>query len=733
LNQFGVPSPALTQTGAIKSKLFSSDKKIVNLSRAARSCLTVINGPDQKNLKHPTLAEMCVKHPTLTPLLAGLLDAVKQQLGTVSGILVNLAFFLFGLLTTVLTGGVALILKLLAVAGMSWAIVKMLAGLYAAMRQYTKSKKGSIDRAVAVRAIGSVGGGVLIMVLMALIGFGVGKTKAGAATIKSMESGLKSAMTELGIMDTVASVNKSIPAPIISFLSKLLGGTPTREVIADPAVLKSNSEILQGEKFRQRLTQIKAFDEHVNPAVTISQDGRILHFDDIYHLPEQLKQDLRAGKVARVAFSMQHKTMLIDRIADISFANTAFTDQAKANILKSVEAWNRSVIEHSEYPAEMKPPKIKVSWKNEPKPQSQALKSKDVNGARKRLFEPVGKRLTVRALNNGEARDYLFQKDLVVKDFPTIDVDRLRSGRKFKMPNGQKFKMVSGTGLHVILKDVKTGNLLKLDLVQHIRQAHSYKFEIPGSRRLYPKQIIVTIPALRSGRPNLVSLKLIERAFKRMPPEALEGLDEITVNPQHNHNPKITAIAIPNRIDFYPDALRGPTAVNLLNTLRHELGHIKAHHYLGSMDPGVAWDAAIKADGVSVSKYGDTSPDEDFAEAVALYLGTNGGMQMPSLLAKYPNRFKMLDKVFGVDSMSRQQVAAQLRSKLAGVGVVIAGGSTGASILTPNSLFSVDYNDYAKDKPSLRRKRKPGAKKILTPSKDQRLKIRLNHPVMPPG
>lgn len=223
-----VVSGAATQGGGTSPRI---DRGVVpavsdaapSLPPAAQSCIAAVNGPDPKNPQHPTIAGMCEKHSTFAPLLAGLLDSIREQFGTVSGIVTNLAFMLFGLVVSVLTGGVALILKLLMLLGMTAALWAMVQELIAAISAYRSAKEGSVESFQALKKMGTVGGGVLIMILMGLIGFGAGKTKPGQATATAMESGMRTALTKTGVMGGMESLNAKIPAPVLALLTKFLG------------------------------------------------------------------------------------------------------------------------------------------------------------------------------------------------------------------------------------------------------------------------------------------------------------------------------------------------------------------------------------------------------------------------------------------------------------------------------------------------------------------------------
>jgi len=205
------------------------------VSPASAACESAVNGPDPKAPQHPKIAGMCANHPTAAPMLAGFLDSVKESFGSTGAILMNLVFMLFGLVTAVLTGGVALILKLAALVFMSWAIAKMIGGLISAVSLYRDSKPGSKERASALRQIGVAGGSLLIMVMMVLAGVGAGKIKPVASVVRSMEAGTRTALVKTGVMGASTRANAMIPASVLVVLQRVMGAPKTAAAETPPA------------------------------------------------------------------------------------------------------------------------------------------------------------------------------------------------------------------------------------------------------------------------------------------------------------------------------------------------------------------------------------------------------------------------------------------------------------------------------------------------------------------
>lgn len=99
----------------------------------------------------------------------------------------------------------------------------------------------------------------------------------------------------------------------------------------------------------------------------------------------------------------------------------------------------------------------------------------------------------------------------------------------------------------------------------------------------------------------------------------------------------------------------------ILGTLYHELGHAIAAAIRGNPHPGPKWTGAMKVDGNELSHYAsktrykrlygglkDQGEIEDFAEAVALYLSSDGArdIRYKKLREACRNRFEFLDDLF---------------------------------------------------------------------------------------
>ncbi|MFI5350955.1 MAG: hypothetical protein ACHQ2Z_15515, partial [Elusimicrobiota bacterium] len=151
------------------------------------------------------VGKLCKSHPVAAAMLGGLLDAIKQQLGTVEGVVTNIVFILLGLAMGLLTGGVGLAVKVLAGLGMGlYAIYKLVPAFGHALTDYWYGEEGSVRRYAAIRQLAALFGGIAIMLLLAMAGGKIAKlvpetvvAKVGKFQTNRLEGGLLSKIGEL--------------------------------------------------------------------------------------------------------------------------------------------------------------------------------------------------------------------------------------------------------------------------------------------------------------------------------------------------------------------------------------------------------------------------------------------------------------------------------------------------------------------------------------------------------
>lgn len=129
------------------------------------------------------------------------------------------------------------------------------------------------------------------------------------------------------------------------------------------------------------------------------------------------------------------------------------------------------------------------------------------------------------------------------------------------------------------------------------------------------------------------------------------------------------------KVTIYPSkesspAHRSPEGMN--RSMMHEIGHAYGRSQWGAdNDPRwQPWLAAMEKDVSSVSGYADSDQGEDLCETLSAYHTTLGTSEHDKLRAKFPNRFAMLDKIFGSNILMAQAYhhdAKDLTQKIAGM------------------------------------------------------------------
>ncbi len=165
----------------------------------------------------------------------------------------------------------------------------------------------------------------------------------------------------------------------------------------------------------------------------------------------------------------------------------------------------------------------------------------------------------------------------------------------------------------------------------------------------------VTLPVSTQQGLHNATIEQVTRTLARMPAAALREVKEVRVSPSQNpadsfwakkyNRPDFRSYMTAGRegiVRFYPQ----PHAFNekaAASSILHETGHVWSY----TSRQWKAWDAAAKADGTVVSRYGQSSLGEDVSETTAIYLATRGTSQFDAYRAIFPNRFAILDARFG--------------------------------------------------------------------------------------
>ena len=169
---------------------------------------------------YPTTSKLCEKHPVLAPIAAGVLEAFRQQFGTVEGLLSNLAWILISLVMSVVSGFgmVAKIAMGLIGTGLTiWMLWPVIKQGYEAVRDFSRAKKNSEEYFSSLYKMGLVGGTVLILALLAALGYGIGKSKVGQAAFASMDHLLSTKVAGIGL-PTAAAADPWTPGSVASLM-----------------------------------------------------------------------------------------------------------------------------------------------------------------------------------------------------------------------------------------------------------------------------------------------------------------------------------------------------------------------------------------------------------------------------------------------------------------------------------------------------------------------------------
>jgi hypothetical protein len=195
---------------------------------AAQNCEEALNGAML------SVGKVCKYSPWGAAALAGVLDAVHQQLLTVDGLLLNAGFMLLGLVLAATTGGVALIFKILLAIGMTaWAIYSLVPAFTKVIKELWDSKDGSIERYAAIRQLASLLGSVVIMGLLALLGGAAGKKWGPAmeAKVSALKAKIPPNKMTGGVTAMMAKLNT--PAEAKFAAPKMEGASHAPKVAGD--------------------------------------------------------------------------------------------------------------------------------------------------------------------------------------------------------------------------------------------------------------------------------------------------------------------------------------------------------------------------------------------------------------------------------------------------------------------------------------------------------------------
>ncbi len=191
-----------------------------------------------------------------------------------------------------------------------------------------------------------------------------------------------------------------------------------------------------------------------------------------------------------------------------------------------------------------------------------------------------------------------------------------------------------------------------------------YEVEIDG------KKVPVYMPKNPDPNETYQTIEEVAKSLAALPKVSFDSVNSVSVNPARNpddaywekeyNRPGFRSYMTAGSagdISIYPGRASQEVAdVSLI----HETGHILSKRILGeNTDGGFIdsvrdffgattwndWKEAAAKDGVSPSAYAKSSPDEDFAETLALYMKVKGTPREAEIRAIMPERFALMDQI----------------------------------------------------------------------------------------
>ncbi len=188
-----------------------------------------------------------------------------------------------------------------------------------------------------------------------------------------------------------------------------------------------------------------------------------------------------------------------------------------------------------------------------------------------------------------------------------------------------------------------------------------------------------------------IAMKKVHEMLSNTPAGTLDSINRVIIDPQdarknlspemyvHNDEPSTVHISPKTMTDQ-------KNSKNLLNSyFIHESGHTFANNHFGTSMPDSVYHKAVEADGFSsISKYGSTKMEEDFAESVMFYILSNGGTSdvklvrpeqtfnysVGELQSKFGNRFQVIGDLMQSNQQFRKEAIAFVAAV---IGAAVAG------------------------------------------------------------
>jgi hypothetical protein len=180
----------------------------------------------------------------------------------------------------------------------------------------------------------------------------------------------------------------------------------------------------------------------------------------------------------------------------------------------------------------------------------------------------------------------------------------------------------------------------------------------PGTVQIV--RVYLPVAPAPAGR-RYPSVRGIADRLSRLPAESLRNIHTISIEPHmaSGHPDWGASDDASGDMSYYPQEA-GEGSRQMTVTLAHETGHTLSFRHWGGDFAGPRWQPwrdAIAADGLSVSGYGRTSVEDDFAESFALYMGVHGQAGEAEVRRMYPRRWALIDQLLIEDDKGTSRVS----------------------------------------------------------------------------
>ncbi len=304
--------------------------------------------------------------------------------------------------------------------------------------------------------------------------------------------------------------------------------------------------------------------------------------------------------------------------------------------------------------------------------------------------------IQVVAENEGKAKLELFdqnQKPLSILDGP-LKPEEMQPGKKIASDLYEDWTLESIDQNGIASLRSSSGKLMQWQ--SGYIKAHTYTIKVVSTALKEPEihEIKVLIPSLPGGKPNTKVLEDIKFSIGKLPQGKIFGLGRIRVNvhpsiknPEFAKQFKLEDFIATATIDSGTrtvDIFVLQSRDALLKAMRHEIGHaIDFDHLI----PRNEWIAAMKKDGVAVSKYANVNTSEDIAETIGDFLANDAGFRnfrsTTSNRKRFAARYEYLEKYFKEHIEERVRIVERLKALrmvevpgMAGTAALIVGETT---------------------------------------------------------